>query len=206
MKDLNRAMLETDHVVRERILYKVFNGYNASSDFPGHAFLDDLLDMYPNAKVILNKRHTPQEWERSVRSTLAFFSTWTYHLITYWIPICYWHHMIYKNYAKLAKRRYGVDDIFSTDCYTRHNEWVHEVAAARSKQVLEWEPDDGWAPLCAFLDYKVPKEPFPKTNETAEIKALTNIVIKRGLLVWAGLLIGAAMVIAALKYFLGRFT
>lgn len=30
--------------------------------------------------------------------------------------------------------------------------------------LLEWTVEDGWEPLCAFLDKPVPDEPFPHAN------------------------------------------
>lgn len=200
MKLLCRAMSEEDRHKRQSMLHQVFDGYNSSSDWPGMAFVDDLLDMYPAAKIILNKRRTPQEWVSSVESSLAFFSTWRYHLITYWIPICYWHHQMYVEYAQLAKRRFDVDDIFTTKCYERHNDWVRGVAAARDKVVLEWQPDDGWGPLCKFLGYEVPDEPFPRTNETAEIENLKQVLIKRGFWAWGGVVGATAVSTATLSY------
>lgn len=34
--------------------------------------------------------------------------------------------------------------------------------------MLEWPVEDGWEPLCAFLDKPVPDEPFPHVNAAAE--------------------------------------
>lgn len=31
-------------------------------------------------------------------------------------------------------------------------------------RLLEWSIDEGWGPLCAFLDKPVPDEPFPHAN------------------------------------------
>lgn len=185
---LARATLEPNKEARQKLLRQIFDGYKASSDWPGHQFADDLMDMYPNAKIILNKRRTPEEWEKSVRNTLAFFITKRYFALTCLIPICYHHHKTYLNYATLAKERYGVDDIFSKECYIRHNEWVRKQAAARGKEVLEWEPDDGWEPLCKFIGCDVPKEAFPRTNETAEIQRGKHLLVLMGVLAWVGLL------------------
>lgn len=33
-------------------------------------------------------------------------------------------------------------------------------------QVLEWEPEDGWEPLCHFLNVPVPNTKFPNMNQT----------------------------------------
>jgi len=201
-------MEEHDTQKRRRMLHTVFDGYNASSDWPGFAFLEDILDMYPDVKVILNKRGSASEWEHSVRASLMYFSTWRYHLLTYWVPVCHWHWKMYRTFARLAKIRYGVDDIFSEECYDRHNQWVRNVMAARGQELLEWEPDDGWSPLCAFLGYALPDEAFPRTNETADIEKLKVALVWQGLRAWAivlGLtLTGLGLFIAIHRLFLAR--
>ena len=193
MKTLCAAMNEHDQRKRRRMLHEVFDGYNASSDWPGFAFLEDLLDMYPNVKIILNKRRTPNEWQSSVKSSLSYFSTWRYHLLTYWSPMCSYHFKMYRTFMRLAKARYGVDDIFSEECYNRHNQWVRNVAAGQGKDVLEWEPTDGWSPLCAYLGYNEPDEAFPRVNETVEIDRLKWLLMKKGLEAWAAVLTATAV-------------
>ena len=39
-------------------------------------------------------------------------------------------------------------------------------------QQIDWQPGDGWEPICAALDVPVPAEPFPHTNTTAEFRAM----------------------------------
>jgi hypothetical protein len=34
-------------------------------------------------------------------------------------------------------------------------------------RLLEWTVEDGWEPLCEFLDKPVPDEPFPHVNTAA---------------------------------------
>ena len=50
------AMQEENRERRHKLLHQLFDGYAATSDFPGWAFVDDLMDMYPEAKVVLNQR------------------------------------------------------------------------------------------------------------------------------------------------------
>lgn len=35
------------------------------------------------------------------------------------------------------------------------------------ERLLEWTVEDGWEPLCEFLDKPVPEEPFPHANTAA---------------------------------------
>ena len=104
---------------------------------------------------------------------------------------------------KLARRRYGVDAIFAAECYERHNQWVRDVAAARGKEVVEWEPEDGWEPLCKFLGCEVPDEAFPRTNETVEIAKLKCVLVRKGLVVWAGIMGAVLVAVVVGRYFSG---
>lgn len=182
---LNFALEEPDRAKRHKVLREIFDGYNASSDYPGFPFTEDLVDIYPNAKIVLNKRRTSDEWTRSVRTSLMFFTTYKYMLITFWIPSSWWHWRTFRTYSRLAKQRFGVDDIFSSQCYERHNQWVRDIASARGRDILEWEPSDGWEPLCRFIERAVPREDFPKTNEAAEIEKVRLVLLKKGLWAWA---------------------
>ena len=56
--------------------------------------------------------------------------------------------------------------------YERHNEAVERGCLGTS--LLEWQPGDGWEPICARLDLPVPDEPFPKTNSTEDFRAMAG--------------------------------
>lgn len=186
------ALNETDKQKRQAILREVFTGYNGSSDFPGMGFVDDLMEMYPNMKIVLNKRESASAWEKSVNGSLHFFSTWKYGLITWLSPQSYWHWQMYRRYTALAKRRFGQDtDIWSAKYYEMHNEWVRELCRKHNRELLEWEPDVGWEPLCEFLEKKVPEADFPKTNEGAEIRKGVKLLAIRGLVYWTGAALAA---------------
>lgn len=168
------------------MLRKIFAGYNASSDYPGMAFVDDLIEMYPNMKIVLNKRKSAAAWEKSANDTLRFFSSWKYILCCGLIPQCFWHWQLYRQYKGLAKRRFGRDvDIWSAEYYEKHNSWVRDLAKKHGRAVLEWEPSMGWEPLCEFLDVEVPQGDFPRLNDGAEINRLKWDLLKRGVLIWS---------------------
>ena len=42
-------------------------------------------------------------------------------------------------------------------------------------QLIDWQPQDGWGPLCEGLGLPVPDEPFPLTNTTAEFRAMAGL-------------------------------
>jgi hypothetical protein len=53
--------------------------------------------------------------------------------------------------------------------YEAHNAAVR--AAVPAERLIEWQPGDGWEPLCSRLGLAVPAEPFPNVNSTEEFQA-----------------------------------
>ena len=53
--------------------------------------------------------------------------------------------------------------------YEQHNAEVR--AAVPADRLIDWQPSDGWGPLCGALDVPVPDEPFPRTNSMNEFRA-----------------------------------
>ena len=199
MKLCTAACREQDTGRRRKLLRHIFTGYNASSDYPGMAFVDDLLDMYPFAKVILNQRKSATVWKSSVEQSIGFFASKWYLLIGYWVPQSYWHYRVYADYKILAKRRFGTDELFTTDFYDLHNAWVKKVASERGHQVLDWEPSVGWSELCKFLDLQVPVDVFPQVNEGEAIAKLKRYLILRGIGVWLTVLMAVVSSIYLLR-------
>lgn len=63
---------------------------------------------------------------------------------------------------------------FFRGAFASNGLWVYEEHLAmvkglglRPDRLLEWSPDDGWKPLCQFLDKEVPEDPFPQGNHSS---------------------------------------
>ncbi len=50
--------------------------------------------------------------------------------------------------------------------YEAHNARVRETTDP--DRLLEWQPGDGWEPICERLGVPVPDVPFPHTNATGD--------------------------------------
>ncbi|UKZ76380.1 hypothetical protein TrVFT333_004082 [Trichoderma virens FT-333] len=178
------AMQERDKQKRQALLHKIFDGYKATADFPGFWFIDDLMDMYPDALLVLNQRKGgDKSWLQSWNNSIAFFRTWTYLLLC--LPVkndrLHWYmHYIAK---KQWEERWHTNDLDGFyDAYQKH---VLDEAKKRNRKVLVWTAEDSWGPLCEFLGKEVPKdEPFPWVNDTAAMKFLHRILIARGIASW----------------------
>jgi hypothetical protein len=57
--------------------------------------------------------------------------------------------------------------------YEKHNAEVR--AAVPPGRLLDYQPGDGWEPICEALGVPVPNEPYPHLNTTAEFRAMTGL-------------------------------
>ncbi|MGI4851838.1 MAG: sulfotransferase family protein [Janthinobacterium lividum] len=185
------AMIEPDRERRHKILHEIFDGYAATADFPGMVFVTDLMDMYPDASIVLNTRASAAAWSKSIKEALSFFGSKRYLYTAYLIQTDRLHYQIHQEaYKKMARDiDLSPEDIFSPKHYERHNQSVRDEAKKRGRPVLEYRPEDGWKPLCEFLDVQIPSDDikYPWLNDAATMTTLKMILVARGLISWAAL-------------------
>ncbi|KAI0506414.1 hypothetical protein F5B22DRAFT_453430 [Xylaria bambusicola] len=201
------ALGEEDKQMRQKILHKLFDGYAATCDVPGVAFTADLMDMYPDAKIILNQRANGLVWGKSVDDSLMFFVSWFYRIITLLSKADRLHVQMHLAAFNLSQRHIGIGQPESPEMYRRmydeYNQFVRDEARKRGRDVLEWQPQDGWAPICEFLGKPVPPAsvPFPRCNDTQSMKKIKIILSLRGLCYWVLLCAGVWVAIRLITYF-----
>ena len=141
----------------------LFEGYQASVDWPSCNFWREQLAHFPDAKVILSLRD-PERWYDSVMNTIYPSSMESLKSDdpdarrgAEWANEIIWQ-------GVFDGRMEDKDHVL--DVFNRHNESVKsEVPAGR---LLVFEAADGWDPLCEFLGVAVPDEPYPRVNTTEE--------------------------------------
>jgi len=138
----------------------IFAGYQSMVDYPGARFWRELIDYYPQAKVIHSLRD-PDRWFESTQATIFAPGSGAADPQG---PMREFFGMV----------RSGIDGplddrAFMIDYFKRHTERV--LASVPKDRLLVFEASDGWAPLCAFLGVPVPDTPFPKENSRAEFQA-----------------------------------
>ena len=69
LADLEQAPLWERALAGEAPWGEIFDGYQSTVDWPGGYFYRDLIDVYPDAKVLLSVRDE-ESWERSMRETV----------------------------------------------------------------------------------------------------------------------------------------
>ena len=142
----------------------VLDGYAATSDFPACLFWREFLELSPDAVVLLSTRADTQTWWESASETI--FSP-EVQAATAGMPE--WWAM----WQAVSRGRFTEDvnnEAAAKAAYERHNAEVR--ASVPSSQLVDWQPGDGWAPICAALRVAVPETPFPHANTRAEMKAM----------------------------------
>jgi len=144
---------------------KVYDGFRATVDWPGCHFWRQLVDHYPEAKVLLSLRD-PEAWYQSFSKTIAAS-------ITRPLPE---DNEVLRDHTLMAREliikqtfKDRIDDKdFVIDTFNRHNDEV--IAAIPEEKLLVYQVSEGWEPLCQFLEVDIPDEPFPNTNTTADFR------------------------------------
>jgi len=149
----------------------IFDGYHATVDWPAAAFWRELVEHYPDAKVLLSRRDADR-WHESVMNTI--------HPAMIQGPpsdapeiLREFHAMVY---ALIFEQTFGgrlADRVHARRVFDAHNQAV--IDAIPAPRLLIYEPGDGWEPLCRFLDVPVPGEAFPHLNDTAWYRARTGL-------------------------------
>jgi hypothetical protein len=157
----------------------IFAGAQSTCDWPGARYYKELLDYYPDSRVVLSVR-SPDSWVRSMRDTIwaIYFGDSVMHhlcearaaLDPLWkrfmelMTVMTWQ----DPNGALAPPEATFDDAGLAAAMERWNDRVK--ADVPADRLLVWEPREGWDPLCEFLEVSVPDEPLPSVNDTAAFK------------------------------------
>src|SRR3954454_11974203 len=159
-----RRALDGEESVRD-----IFDGFQASVDWPGSFFYKELIEIYPDAKVLLSVRDG-DAWARSMRETiwgLFYDDVLMRHLSS--ARACV--DPQWRGYIEMMQQMWQQSGLLDGDATTlewmssameRYNAEVRDTVPA--DRLLVWSATDGWEPLCDFVELPVPDMPFPYVN------------------------------------------
>jgi hypothetical protein len=149
---------------------RAFGKFNAAVDWPSSTFYKQLMEVYPDAKVIHTTRDA-EKWYTSVVNTIMPASEM---MNKPGIPahITDRHSMI-KHVIWDGEVEGEKDKETMVRKFKEHDEDVKNHVPA--ERLLWFETGvDGWDKLCAFLDKDVPDIPWPHVNRTEDFKVRLN--------------------------------
>jgi hypothetical protein len=150
---------------------EVFGEHESTVDWPGSFFYRELAEAYPDAKIVLSTR-APEAWEKSMLDTI-------------W-GVIYGHSAMahiskarelidpdWRAYMQLMARMWAAQGIFAgselrpgqlAEAIARYQEQVQRNIP--EDRLLVWNVQEGWEPLCRFLEVDVPEAEFPRLNDS----------------------------------------
>ncbi len=180
---------------------QVFAKYKATVDNPGCCVWRELLAANPDAKVLLTLHPRGAEaWYESTIDTIYFTENlWQFKVLELLTP--FGRKFGDMSHKLIWGRSLQGTMSDKTKAIARYNAYVDEVkAAVPADQLLVFKVDQGWGPLCAFLDLPPPATAFPNLNDRAAVKKAISGVIK-GMYIVLGVY---AIVVLAVIYGLYR--
>merc|ERR1711892_1026077 len=166
-------------------------GYKSGVDLPIAGWYKELMEIFPDAKVLLTVRD-PKKWYKSacfihhILITLSYNKPYSWFVSLAGSPqLCEYVQTLSggiqsgkgkcppgingKMNAALSK---GEEE--AIEFFKKH---VNEVCAhVPAKQLLVFDVQEGWEPLCQFLDVPVPQTQFPNMNNSNEVRLVFNTI------------------------------
>lgn len=153
--------------------------YQAVTDMPAILFACELLDAYPDAKVILNRRADVDAWAASWEATLGYnYDDWYQWWTHLWDAKLFWCYRIL--YATVEDTRLDAQGRRRPiqDAYREHYSVMEKKMDAEGREFLRWGVQDGWFPLCKWLEKDVPQVDFPRGNTVEQFFVNCSIIMR----------------------------
>lgn len=143
----------------------LFVGYRAAVDWPTCTFYKELMQRYPETKVLLPVRD-PERWYESALRTIYTMkrqrppASWLFAAIPQvrrfacMVDTIVWQGTFGGRFE---------DKTYAIEVFNAHVEEVKRTVPP--EKLLVFDVREGWEPLCAFLGVSVPDEPFPHLND-----------------------------------------
>jgi len=144
--------------------------YRATVDWPAAAFWRGLSDAFPDAVVLLSTRSSAEAWWKSASDTI--FSVLARPVAEDDTGGLIELSMVYAMLGNTFTPDWRQPEA-AMAAYEAHNAAVR--ASVAPGRLVDWQPGDGWEPICSALGVDVPDEPFPHVNSTAEFRSFTGL-------------------------------
>lgn len=153
---------------------RLFARYRAAVDWPTCHYYRELMEVFPEAKIILTTRD-PDHWYESMTNTLHSLKTAADKRLRARQAL-----MAGSAESPPENRIWGqvfsgrfTDRQYAIGVFQRHNaEVIDHVPADR---LLVYQVSEGWPPLCGFLGMPSPDKPFPRINTTQSFREFNRV-------------------------------
>eukprot|EP00928_Gymnodinium_smaydae_P062058 TRINITY_DN459_c0_g1_i15.p1 TRINITY_DN459_c0_g1~~TRINITY_DN459_c0_g1_i15.p1 ORF type:complete len:679 (+),score=105.56 TRINITY_DN459_c0_g1_i15:53-2089(+) len=164
---------------------EMFRGAEVVMGMPTFCFWEEILELYPKARVILTVREEDGWWQSVQRAKVAMdqdvpgaplrYGTILRYVETWLVPSYHKFCQVLRfawatSLGGTALQGAGLSECATRAAYRRHNAYVRSIFADRvlddgSPQLLVFDVSEGWAPLCQFLKKEIPSQDFPTKED-----------------------------------------
>lgn len=152
---------------------------SAVTDTPSVLFWRELLEAYPDVKIVLVERNEDKwfsSFEGLVKGTLAPFQQ---KVLRYTDPFNFGRVLaVTAEYMKAFAGSSKPEGVMANARTSYRAHYASIRAAVPKEKILEYRLGSGWEPLCQFLGRPVPEGPFPKRNEGQTLGRAIGAVAK----------------------------
>ena len=184
---------------------RIYQNADACTDMPGCFFFEEILEAFPDCKVILSVREEESWMESLVRQMDSGYALRS-KTRTMLSPTARKLDYVLDSFLNAAIGSFNSKSTYVIrKRYCIHNHRVKSIVPA--DKLLVYNVNDGWKPLCDFLECDVPTVAFPHENIKAEITKTMPLMrhgqqmqreVQRGLLAIGSLLAIIVAVILAI--------
>ncbi len=166
---------------------EVLGNYVAAVDNPACCVWRELMQAYPDAKVLLTLHPRGADaWYESTIETIYFTENrWQFRVLALFTPFGRQMGEMSRKLIWQGNHKGTMED--RAAAIAHYNQHIEDVkSSVPADRLLVFTVDQGWEPLCKFLGVPVPATPFPNVNDRAQIQKVI-----------AGMTMGAYVILAA---------
>ena len=164
-------------------------GFVVTADPPLSQLVPELMELYPNAKVIVTTRDK-KSWAKSMELSMKLVKPKLQRFIFYWLGGQFTYlPQLWTSLSKAFSDTYGTTIRNESDAYVvydAHYAWLKEIVP--KDKLFYFDVKDGWEPLCKALNVPVPEAKFPHLNDAKSYEEVFKGFAIRGLLRWAAVI------------------
>jgi hypothetical protein len=142
--------------------------YVATVDWPACSFWREISAANPDAVVLLSSRDTDGWWKSAINTIFAVGDRPPTGDPQFDAQRAMAHDMFVNTFTPNWQ-----DETEAKRAYEAHNADVR--ASVPAGRLIDYQPGDGWEPICDKLGLPIPTEPFPHVNTTEEFRAMVGM-------------------------------
>ena len=146
---------------------RVYQNVDVCVDTPGYFFFEEILEAFPDCKVILSVREE-DSWIKSLVRQLDSLNALRSKVESMLSPSARKMQYVFDSFSNAAIGSCNTKSTYvMRKRYRIHNHRVKSIVP--TDKLLVYNVKQGWKPLCDFLECDVPAIAFPHENIKAEI-------------------------------------